>query len=74
MDIPAKTMKGETMITKNALTALAYLAEGTLSSRKRVTRQMIDRLSRDGLIDFDYQKSWHGWFLTEKGWAVLCPM
>lgn len=41
-------------------------------NRQAVTRQMIDRLCRDGLIDFDLKRSpKHGWFITEKGCQAM---
>jgi len=36
--------------------------------RMEVTRQMMDRLSRDGLIDFDLSVDpVQGWYVTNKG-------
>lgn len=59
------------MITKKARIALQHLAIG---SREGVTSQMIDRLSRERLIDFDLSISPSiGWFVTDKGWNALRP-
>jgi len=54
------------MLTKKATKALHDIAEG---NREAVTRQMIDRLDADKLIDFDPFKG--GWVLTDHGWNTI---
>jgi hypothetical protein len=54
------------MLTKKATKALHDIAEG---NRAEVTRQMIDRLSAQWLIDFDPNRG--GWFLTHHGWNSI---
>ena len=55
-----------TFVTSKANAALQAIAEGR---QFEVTRQMIDRLSKDGLIDFAVSRD--GWFLTDKGWLTI---
>lgn len=55
----------ETKYTPKALAALQMIAEGETDN---VTRQMIDRLSAERLIDFDPR---NGWFVTEYGWNFV---
>jgi hypothetical protein len=57
----------ETTYTQKAIAALNLIAEG---NRAGVTRQMIDRLSNEKLIDFD-NGPYFGWYVTEHGWNVL---
>lgn len=52
-------------LTLNARNALHRIHAG---SRAAVTNQMIDRLSRDRLIDFDPRQ---GWFVTDAGLAAM---
>lgn len=55
-------------ITQAARRALRLIDSGCYMV---VTRQMIDRLSRDGLIDFDLSVDpVQGWFVTDKGREV----
>lgn len=58
-------MRG-TMYTKKAIGSLRDIAEG---NRANVTRQMIDRLLSEKLIDFDTAQG--GWFVTPLGWAAM---
>lgn len=52
-------------ITAKALQALTAIDNG---QRGTVTTQMIDRLSRDRLIDFDLTVNpAQGWYVTDKG-------
>lgn len=55
-----------TFITPKANDALHAIAEGR---QFEVTRQMIDRLSKERLIDFAVSRG--GWFLTEYGWNSI---
>ena len=55
-----------TFITPKANAALQAIAEGR---QFEITRQMIDRLSKDGLIDFEVNRD--GWFLTDDGWNSI---
>lgn len=55
-------------ITQAARRALRLIDSGC---RTVVTNQMIDRLSRDGLIDFDLSVDpVQGWYVTDKGREV----
>ena len=54
------------MITKKANQALHNIAEGNVNE---VTRQMIDRLDAEKLIDFEPFNG--GWKLTEHGWNTI---
>jgi len=52
-------------VTPAARRALELIDSGY---RMDVTRQMMDRLSRDGLIDFDLSVDpVQGWYVTNKG-------
>ena len=56
----------------NALTSKAAQALTTLHRdgwKGQVTRQMIDRLNADKLIDFELDRG--GWFVTSAGLAAL---
>lgn len=56
-------------ITQAAQRALQHIDSGYPMV---VTRQMIDRLSRDGLIDFDLSVDpVQGWYVTDKGRGVM---
>jgi hypothetical protein len=55
-----------------SLKAQLALLDIATDNRQAVSRQMIDRLCRDGLIDFDWALSpKHGWYITAKGCAAM---
>ena len=56
-------------VTSAARRALELIDSG---HRMEVTRQMMDRLSWDGLIDFDLSVDpVQGWYVTNKGREVM---
>lgn len=53
-------------VTQKALDALLLISAGR---RDLISRQMIDRLSARGFIDFAVDRD--GWFVTEEGYDIM---